>query len=245
MSEDRFHASADRLTRRMSTHRRESLSRAEVLARGSVPAECGPDIGVAPARGPVCVFTPLEVQKTASGNMRVAKSGHYDPQRGETAPRRGLRRADAFDVMQARSDARARGRKVAPVALFTTAQIEAGRTYAALVESLSAAGCGLSQLERGGGSATAGVNEAVIDKLDRLGAMRAAIGTGWAIARDRVDPGRDPRKPIRVRVLVDLVCIEAGTLTDVLRRHLWPNASRTQALLRESLAGALDRLYGL
>lgn len=219
-------------------HAAEAARIDRVRARGIVPPSCGRDIAPAPARGVVATFLPREIQKTANGNFREVRNGY--------AGRLGLRRCDAFDVMQARSDARAKARGVDPRPLFSTAQIEAGRRYGALVQQLAGSGFGLSQMERsGGGRGGAGVNEAQIDMIDRLSRMRTAIGTGWAIGPEAVDPGRDRRRPIRLRSVVDAVCLDQATITAVLKAHLWPNAARTQRLVQKAFAEALDRLYPL
>lgn len=210
-----------------------------VKCSGAAPTGCGPDVvQVAPARGPVERFTPREVIKTEAGNFRAVRTGW----RGHDA----MRRADAFDVMQAQATRRARARSKEPRAIFTTAQVEAGRAYGHLAERHDARGARCSSVEgasrgTGGGSYI----DAVVAEGQRLSRMRAAIGDGWAVEIKRVSPHGDRRRAIRVRTLVDMVCIEGKTLAHVLERFGWNRSVAYLEPLRVELCAALDRLHGL
>ena len=68
----------------------EALAVEAIKRRATPPRECGPDIPVAPARGPMATFQPRRTEMTGSGPRT-----HADGYLG----RRGARRADAFDLM--------------------------------------------------------------------------------------------------------------------------------------------------
>jgi hypothetical protein len=211
-----------------------------VRLRGAVPAGCGFDgaIPTAPARGPVEVFSPREVMQTEAGNFRIVRTGYM----GATA----LRRADAFDVMEAQAARQAKARNKDHRPLFTTAQVEAGRTYGHLAERHDARGARCSSIEAqsrgaGGGSYI----DAVVAEGQRLERMRAAIGDGWAMTIQRTSPHGDVRRAIRARTLVDMVCIEGKTVAEVLERFGWNRSVKYLAPLRVELSAALDRLHGL
>lgn len=222
-------------------YRLAEVARCEaVKASGAVPAGCGFDgaIAPAPARGPVERFTPREVGITDAGNTRIVRTGHF----GADA----IRRADPFDVMEAQAARRARARSKPHVPLFTIAQILAGREYGSLAEKHSAAGARCSSLEAshrgsGGGSYI----DALVAEGRRLDRMRAAIGDAWAMEPRRAAPNGDQRRAIRVRTLVDQVCIQGRTLSQVLDRFGWSRKTTHLAELRLHLCAALDRLHGL
>ena len=46
------------------------------------------------------------------------------------------------------------------------------------------------------------------------------------------------------RRLVDIVCLEDGTITDVLRKHGWGDDAKLRAALQQALAMVLDRMMG-
>lgn len=190
----------------------------------------------APARGPVEVFEPREMAITEAGNLRERRSGWL----GQKA----LRRADAFAVMQAQCARRWKGDGAVP-ALFTAAQLHAGRTYGALVERHAAAGMRCSSVEASLGGGGGCYIDALVAEADRLARMREAIGPGYALDPGAAAPHRDRRRPVRVRVLVDAVCVEDRTLSDVMAAHGWARKGQTRERLRTALCAALDRLYGL
>lgn len=214
-----------------------------IKAAAAVPAECGSDIGPAPARGPFVVYLPREVVLTAAGGLRTQRAGH--------AGRMGLRAADVWDVMeeQARRAHARLGKDAGPFAPpFTPGQVAAGRDYAALTERVAAAGVRCASLEaagRGGGGD--GYSEALAADIRRLRALHRRIGDGLAQEVRRIRPsatGRG-RSSIRVRALVDMVCLGNLALDEVLRRHGWARQRQEVRLeLRRSLAAALDRMQG-
>lgn len=217
-----------------------AAARVEVVkSSGLAPSGVGDRIvPCAPARGPVERFTPREVVRTDAGNFRTVRNGHcgFD----------AIRRADAFDVMETQAARRSKARNKAHTPLFSVAQMLAGREYGALSEKHSAAGARCSSLEAthrgsGGGSYI----DALVAEGRRLDRMRVAIGDGWAMEPRRAAPHGDVRRAIRVRKLVDLVCIGGATITDVLVRHGWQPNGRVREELRLALCAALDRMHGL
>jgi hypothetical protein len=214
------------------------VARVEALKHSSaVPGNVGPEIlQIAPARGTVERFTPREVVQTEAGNFRTVRTGMFD----------AIRRGDAFDVMEQQAARRAKSRSRAHEPLFTVAQILAGREYGALAERHSAKGARCSSLDTSHrGSSGGSYMDAVVAEGRRLDKMEAAIGTGWAMEPRRASPHGDARRAIRVRKVVDLVCIEGKTLSQVLDRFGWSRKTTHLAELRGHLCAALDRLHGL
>ncbi|SIO36674.1 hypothetical protein SAMN05444722_1699 [Rhodovulum sp. ES.010] len=206
---------------------------AEVRARGHVPPDCGPEIPEAPARGPVRAFRPMALYPNGENDWEQKPAGHMG--------RAALQVADAFDVMAAQA---ARRKAAAP---FTPGQVAMGRWYRTLVERHAAAGLRCSSVEAlrassgGGGSFI----DAVLRDRDAIARLRARIGEGEALSLRKVRPSkRGARVAIPDRALVDMVCLEDATLSDVLRRHGWAADARVRGLLRSALAEALDRMAG-
>lgn len=217
-----------------------AAARVEVVkSSGLAPSGVGDRIvPCAPARGPVERFTPREVVRTDAGNFRTVRNGHcgFD----------AIRRADAFDVMEAQAARRSKARNKAHTPLFSVAQMLAGREYGALSEKHSAAGARCSSLEAAHrGSSGGSYIDALVAEGQRLQRMRAAIGDAWAMEPRRTAPNGDQRRAIRVRALVDLVCIEGKTLSQVLDRFGWSRKTTHIDELRQHLRAALDRLHGL
>lgn len=215
-------------------------ARVEVVKSASAaPAGCGYEIvPVAPARGPVERFTPREVIQTEAGNYRTVRTGY--------AGHDAMRRADAFDVMEAQSARRAKARNRDHERLFSMAQVQAGRTYGHLAERHDARGARCSSMEgQSRGTSTGSYIDAVVAEGQRLKRMQAAIGDGWAVEIKRVGPHGDLRRAFRIRTVVDMVCIEGKTLAYVLERFGWNRSVKYLAPLRVELCGALDRLHGL
>ena len=224
---------------------------ASLLDAAMVPASCGPEIPVAPARGPVEEFTPREMVQTEAGNFVSRHAGYQ----GRTA----LRVEDAFDKMtrnarKAHDGLVARAKregKPAPAGFvppFTHGQVSAARDYAALSERCAAFGMSCSSLEavqRGGGG---GDREAAIFRdFARLRSLHRRIGSGLAkeVRRHRPSTTGGKRSAIRVRVLVDQVCLGGMTLDEVLEAHGWRSHNDTvRADLRTALCDALDRMQG-
>lgn len=220
---------------------------ADLLARAAPPGACGPEIPAAPARGPMLTFQPREVSLTEAGNWRTVPAGH--------AGRMGARVASPFELMtcaarkaHAREVARAEREGRAPPEwrpLFTLGQMAVAEDYAALAERCASAGMTCGTLEPGRGGAGAGCREeAILSDLRRLAVYHRRIGDGLAREVRRFRPGGAARRPIRVRALVDMVCLGGASLDAVLRAHGWAPDGRIRAALRRSLCAALDRMQG-
>ncbi len=234
---------------------------AEVLARATPPESCGPAIPVAPARGPMVTFTPVERRQTNEDAFELFHAGYLG--------RDAARCADAFDLMtdQAR---RAHPKRVAaakeaydkraadatgltpdfvPPAFeppFSIGQVAIGREYAALTERCACAGVKCSSLEAQHGSGSGGGDReaAVFRDFEQLRVFHRRIGDGLAKEVRRIRPGGAKRSAIRARYLVDQVCLGEMSLTQVLNACGWCNDAKTREGLRVALCAALDRMRG-
>jgi hypothetical protein len=225
---------------------------AKIKARGCVPVECGPEIPMAPGRGPMMRFTPREMRQTECGGFVSVKTGE--------AGRDAARVADAFDAMERASLKAHRAAEVrrasagqdsqAYSALFTPGQISAARDYAALVERVSASGVKCSSLEafHSGGGGGGGDREAAIFRdFQRLRALHRRIGDGLAKEVRRIRPSKNggvKRRAIYVRKLVDMICLGDMSILQVLQAHGWSKDGGASKALRLSLCAALDRMQG-
>lgn len=239
---------------------------AAILRRAEPPSSCGSEIPVAPARGPMQAFVPREMVVTDAGNLVSRRSGYLG--------RDGARVADAFDLMTvnalkahpkviaaARRDydrravypmpkGRSRRAFVAPgfAPPFTHGQVAAARDYAALTERCEASGVSCASLEAVGRGSGGGDREAAIFRdFARLRSLHRRIGDGLAkeVRRHRPSATGGKRSAIRVRTLVDMVCLGNMTLDEVLRRHGWTSKNESvRADLRTALCAALDRMQG-
>ena len=242
----------------------EAARIAAIKARAQPPESVGPDIIAAPARGPMQVFVPREMVVTDAGNLVSRRAGYKG--------RDGARVADAFDLMTmnaikahpkviaaARRDYDERvapmPQKSAPafvepafVPPFTHGQVAAARDYAALTERCNASGMSCASLEAVGRGSGGGDREAAIFRdISRLRALHRRIGDGLAkeVRRHRPSATGGKRSAIRVRTLVDMVCLGNLTLDEVFERHGWGKVDgRVRADLRAALCAALDRMQG-
>nr|WP_296429708.1 hypothetical protein [Roseovarius sp. BRH_c41] len=215
---------------------------ADLLARATPPDACGPEMPVAPARGPMLAFTPRKVVQTEAGNYRSVSDGYVG--------RQAARVADAFDNITRKAfeaHEKLGGGDAAFVPPFSVGQVEIGREYAALVERVASSGLGCVSLETsggGGGNGGEGVQAAVFRDIERLRMLRRRMDTGLARKVRRERPNGDKRRSILVRVLVDQVCVHGMSLDAVLRAHGWGINTRCRDGLRSALCGALDRMRG-
>jgi len=209
------------------------VDRADLIARGTPPEACGDAIPVAPARGLLRAFMPVELAPDGKGGTRPVDAGY----RGRAA----ARVEDAFDRM----DRARRGKGPAP---FTPAQVQMGRFYATLTERVASAGVkgtSLEALSQRSGGGNAGFMDAVIDDSRRLAALHARIGGGVAMSVRRIRPSaRGSRREILDRGLVDAVCLGGMMPDQVLRSAGWAVNGRHRAALRAALSEALDRMIG-
>lgn len=206
-----------------------------VRAKGYVPSEVGPEIPEAPARGPVRMVEMMASYPKGDDGFEVKPSGFMG--------RKTLQRADSFDVMAAKA---ARHKKPAP---FSPSQVAMGRFYRDLVEKHASAGMKCSSMEslsqRGSGSDGGGYMDAVLRDSARIAALHKRIGDGSALVVRRIRPSaRGSRVSITDRRLVDIICLEEGTMSDVLRAHGWSVKSDHIKALTQALREALDRMMG-
>lgn len=204
-----------------------------ILAAAAVPDACGPEIPLAPARGPLKTFRPIEL---VPGTVGVARdTGHW--QRGEDSRRRGARIMDVFDRM------------TGPNAL-TPAQVQIGRDYRDLAERHEAGGMKCASLEaagRGSGGQGGEFIDVFVAEGRRLEEMRDRIGAGVAMSVRRIRPskrGAAAKGLITDRDLVDRVCRGDLDLGQVLDAFGWSAYGASRAALRKALAAALDRMQG-
>lgn len=230
----------------------EAARIAEIKMRGCVPVECGPEIPMAPGRGPMMRFTPRQIRQTECGSFVSVKTGE--------AGRDAARVADVFDAMERASLKAHRAAEVrrasagqdpqAYSVLFTPGQISTARDYAALVERVSASGVKCSSLEavHSGGGGGGGDREAAIFRdFQRLRALHRRIGDGLAKEVRRIRPSKNggvKRRVIYVRRLVDMVCLGDMSLHEVLNKHGWEKKGDAIKALRAALCAALDRMQG-
>jgi hypothetical protein len=107
---------------------------------------------------------------------------------------------------------------------------------------MSRASVRLSQRSAGSGS---DYMDAVLRDRERIGVLRKRIGNGSAMVVRRNRPSaRGSRVTITDRRLVDIVCLEDGTITDVLRAHGWAVKGELVKSLVQALAKALNRMMG-
>lgn len=216
--------------------RNEALRMAEIRAASLPPAECGPDIVAAPARGPSIAVHRIELVPQGGDKWAAATVGY--------GGRAAVRAADVFDLMLA---AAVRAKRPAPL---TPGQIAHGRRYRDLVELVSAGGLKLSSLGRL--AAGSGGGQSDLDWLDRhlslvaeVDAMRRRVGSGVSMAVRRVRPSaRGSRVSIPDQAIVDMVCIGDRSLSQVLRAHGWATHGAARDALLLALCGALDRMIG-
>jgi len=204
------------------------------------PAGTGPAlVQVAPARGHMVAFQPVAMFQRGDGAIE-ARPDSFDG-------RRVTRRGDAFDRMQEHADRAARLAGRRRVLLFTPGQIDIGREYQALVERHRAAGVKLSSIEgRMGGSGDGGAFiVSVLRDRERIDDLRRKIGNGTALSLRRIRPSaRGSRRAITDRALVDMVCLEERTITEVISAHGWKKCGSTIVAARAALVAALERMRG-
>lgn len=238
MNNNRFDEVVGRMERRDAVSIAEQARMDEVRSLGFVPDAVGPEIPAAPARGPVRMFESMASYPKGENDFEMKAAGYMG--------RKTLQRADSFDLMAAKA---ARHKKAPP---FSPAQVAMGRFYRDLVEKHSCAGVKCSSLESlsQGSSGGGEFMDAVLRDRQRIDVLRRRIGSGSAMVVRRIRPSdRGSWASIMDRRLVDAVCIEAGSLTDVLRAHGWVREGQSAKgdhikALATALAAALDRMMG-
>lgn len=227
----------------------DEAARLEAIAAAATPPEaCGPDVPMSPARGPVRTFTPTQIKPGSAGTLEHA--GYRGE--GETAFRKALVQADVFDLMERdalrRHMRQARNEPFVPP--FSPAQVQVGRRYRELVETVDVGRMRCASAEaqtgNGGGIGAGGYSEAMADDIRELARLRVRIGARVALGVRRVRPSaRGPGgRPIPDRQIVDLVCISQRSLSAVLEAFGWSLRGGNVAKLQVALSDALDRMVG-
>lgn len=226
------------------TPSRATAAQAEALRLGAIktigraPAACGPAIvAVAPARGLCAAFTPVSVVPVGADGYEVVERGYKG--------RKALKVADVFDAI---NSAIAKAGTNPP---FTRRQIEAARSYAALVEQHAAFGLKGSAIFRDAPGGTGGMDptERALAMRRKLDQCHRAIGPGVAKEIRRQRPSSrtadgTPKRNITDRDLVDMVCTEGKSLRGALQARGWSAKGDNIRAVYRALFAALDRLAG-
>lgn len=218
---------------------RKSLAR--ILALATPDQGCGPEIPVAPGRGPIIAVEPVETRRDFQlfrddpgrehGAWVWSKSGHE-----------GLKAVRALDALEAMNR---RARQAGQPEPFSPPQVEAARHYRALAEKHSIGGIKCVSLEAQGGGGGGGFVEAYMDAGNKLTAMRNVIGPGARLEVRRVRPSKRGEPGARMifdRDLFRLVCLLDMSLSAVLEAHGWAVSVKNLETLRDALRAILARL---
>lgn len=218
---------------------------AAILAAATPPDICGPEIPVAPARGPFKLIVPRALT-SSEDRARTLHAGHEG--------RSAIRHADAFDVMEEQAlraqKRHADGEVFGFVPPFASDEVAMGRDYAALYARIEASGYGSNTLAGLSGGSVAGgagrdIRDAQIADLDLMRRLRRRVGGGDALSVRRIRPRqRGERRAVPLLGLVDAVCLAELTLAQVLRGNGWPANGHHIGQAREALSGALRHMMG-
>ena len=212
------------------------------------PDVCGPAIPVAPARGPLRSFQPIELVPGSVGTAR--RTGHWE--RGEAQRRHAARIEDVFDRMDAAARAihRAKGDGAGPyLAPFTPGQVATARRYRDLIERHEGSGIKGASLEAGrtGGGQGGEFIDAYTHEGEEIRRLQSSIPQGSALVIRRIRPsarGKRQRGIITFRAIVDMICLGDRTPSGVLKAHGWSKDKAKLDAIRTALAQALDQMQG-
>ena len=230
---------AEYLSAKAKREAEEAARIAAAKARGAVPEDCGPEVPEAPARGAFKVVRPQQLYPVGNDGWAFKDAGYQG--------RSVMRYLDAFDVMTAQSVKR---QKPLP---FTADQMAVGRYYRELLERQAHAGVRCSSVEalRGGGSGNGGdFMDALLRDRQKIEVLNRRIGSGYALEVRRLRPTeRNWRSMISDRTLVELVCVQDLTLSEILVLKGWVKPGKKAQgkhikALRSALAAALNRMLG-
>ena len=209
----------------------EAARIARIKEAAAPPPNASPEIIAAPGRGPSIVAPQFSTTITASGprTRRDTLDGAHP-----------VRAADVFDEMRRKAVGRSKGAIV-----LTSRQEDAGRVYALLTERVHSSGLRGCSIEQAAVASPGdgGWIEAVIRDCRDLRAMQAAIGDALVLeARGSAAQADRGRRGLKVRYLVDQVCLGQRTPSAVLAATGWPSQSVYRGKLVRALAQALDRM---
>lgn len=226
-------AMAARDIARQALVKRDALA-TKLLVVAPPPASASANIAPAPARGALVARPQHETVMTPNGpRVRRTTQDGFHPVAAQ----------DAFDVMALQ----AKRRDAGGLPLFSVGQVEAGRTYAALAERCASEGlrCSSPEARQGGGQQVDWI-EGVIARSARLAAMHRAIGTDVVLpVSGSAGAELVGRRAVSVRLLVDQVCCEGMSVSEVLRRAGWPVRGARVTDVLGHLTEALNRMQGL
>lgn len=209
-----------------------------VRDHGAVPVSCGDDIAPSPARGPVRVFSATALYPKGADGWEAKPAGHLG--------RQTMQIADAFDRMRVQSR-RAGATEDGPLG---PSQVAMGRHYATLAQRVAAGGLRSISLETaaGGGGTPEGYTDHRLDLVRRLDRLRRRIGPGTAMEVRRIRPSRRGEGTARLGIpdlqLVDAVCLDDLTVSEVLKKYGWSDRGANIKAATRALAAALDRMIG-
>lgn len=202
------------------------------MKAGLTVPDAGEAVGFAPARGPVRVVRDMEV---LPGGTRREVGRH-------------LERVDVFDRMHRAAAVSAERAGVVFVAPFSAGQVAMGRHYAGLMERHRGGGMRCASLEAGrAGGSGGGFMDAYLDEGREIALLQRRIGAGAALVLRRVRPsarGEAKAGLILDRRLVDGVCVEGMTVSEVLVGAGWATYGKAREGARVALAASLDRMMG-
>ena len=213
----------------------QASRQASVLAAGMAPTECGPEMPVAPARGKVVTFQPLQILPDGEDGYKQVELGF--------AGRSAMREEDVFDRMN-NQVRRKKGDLV-----FPTGLIEVARDYREITQRVLAGNVKCSKIEgnRGGGTDRDFMDRYMEDS-EQLRRLHKAIGPGWAMQVRRqaaLQMDRGQRRSISDRELVDFVVLKDRDISSVLSGFGWSVKGKSRKVLKLALWLTLERMVGI
>ena len=209
--------------------------KAEILLSGMPPPECGSAMPIAPARGKVKTFQPVQILPDGEDGYKQVELGF--------AGRSAMKEEDVFDRMN-NQVRRKKGDLV-----FPTGLIEVARDYREITQRVLAGNVKCSKIEgsRGGGTDRDFMDRYMEDS-EQLRRLHKAIGSGWAMqvrrqAAHQMDRGQ--RRSISDRELVDYVVLKDRDISSILSGFGWSVKGKSRKALKLALWLTLERMVGI